>query len=459
MPHSPAHHKPPTALLTAVMVAVLLAALDQTIVSTALPRITDTLGGHALYAWVFTSYMVATIVFVPISGTLGDVFGRRPVLLWGTGLFALGSWLAGHAQGMPALVAWRALQGVGAGVLTANSFALLGDLYPVEKMARVTGLMTAVYGLAGVLGPPLGGILTDSVGWRWIFWCNVPVALMILGILWWQLPHKTSTQRDPIDIPGALLLTGFLLPAIALLSWAGEGLRFDDIRMQIAVALAIPCAVLFVMVEKRAPRPIIEMSLFRNRTFSLALAGLFSIALAMYAALTYAPLLFQEQMHMSPTQAGMVTAPLVLALAVAAGIAGRLMEKDLTVRLLGGGGVIVSAAAMGWLSSMDADAGAVMVGVCMAVLGAGLGLTMPSLQLAAQAAAPHQHLGVTTALAKFFRSVGGLMGVVLAGALIRHFQLSGEAEHAIPLTMAWAAGVMLLSLLPVALLPSQAKRP
>jgi EmrB/QacA subfamily drug resistance transporter len=431
-------------LIGAVMLAVLLAALDQTIVATALPRITRDLGGDAWYAWVFTAYMVATIVCVPVSGALGDTLGRRPVLLWGLAAFTAGSWLAGAADSMPALVAWRALQGMGAGILTANSFALLGDLYPPGRLARATGVMTAVYGLAGVLGPPLGGLLTDTVGWRWVFWCNVPPGLCIGIVLWLQLPRKSDVSSAPIDLAGAVWLTGFLLPGIALLGWAGEGLRLDDLPMQVALIVAIPCAVMFVRTEKRAVRPIIELALFRQRDFSLAMTGMFSVALSMYAALTYAPLLFQDYMHMTPTQSGLVTAPLVLTLAIAAGIAGRLTERGVTTRTLAIVGMLVAAAAMGWLSMLPAETGQWTAGTCMALMGVGLGLTMPPMLLAAQASAGQEYLGVATALAKFFRAVGGLMGVVLAGALLRHYQVAGEVSRPLSHTILWAAGVMVL---------------
>jgi EmrB/QacA subfamily drug resistance transporter len=450
------HPEPSRALIIAVMLAVWLAALDQTIVATALPRITQALGGEAWYAWVFSSYMVATIVFVPLSGALGDIKGRRPVLLWGLAAFTAGSWLAGSAQDMPALVAFRALQGMGAGILTANSFALLGDLYPPGRAARATGLMTAVYGLAGVLGPPLGGVLTDTLGWRWIFWCNVPLALIMGGILWQHLPRRTRVIDDPIDTAGAVWLTGFLLPSLALLGGAGEGLRFDDPRMQIAAGMALPCAVLFFRAEKRAVRPIIELRLFRHRDFSLAMTGMFSVALAMYAALTYAPLLFQEYMRMTPTGSGLVTAPLVLTLAVAAGIAGRLTEKGIPTRSLAVTGMVTAALAMGWLGMMPSTTSAPVAGFCMALMGAGLGLTMPPMLLSAQAAAGHDYLGVTTALAKFFRSVGGLMGVVLAGALIRHFQGGGEDSRPLSQAILFAAGVMLVSIMPMLLVATQA---
>ncbi len=455
-------HNPHRGLVIAVMVAVFLAAVDQTIVSTALPRIANDLGNTALYAWVFTAYMVATTVFVPISGTIGDTHGRRPVLLFGVVVFAIGSLCAGSAASMPQLIGFRALQGIGAGVLTANAFALLGDVYSAAEMARASGIMSAVYGLAGAVGPVLGGVLTDQFGWRWIFWLNVPACLAIAVILFVRLPHKPAASRDPVDIPGAVLLSAALLPALAALSWAGEGVAFGDTRMLAALLAALVFGVLFVRVERRAVRPIIALHLFRHATFTLALLAMFGVALAMYAALSYAPLLFQSRMGMSASQSGLVTAPLVLTLSVTAAVAGRLVARGMSVRWVSALGVAIAAAALGWLSSLAPDAGKGTAAAGMALFGAGLGFTMPTLLLAAQGAVPHGHIGVTAALAKFFRAVGGLVGVVAAGAAIRHFQtintqaISTQPGDALSSTIGCAAVAMLATLLLILVLPKPA---
>lgn len=446
----------PRGLVTAVMVAVFLAAVDQTIVSTALPRISADLGNTALYAWVFTAYMVATTVFVPISGSIGDTHGRRPVLLFGVIVFAVGSLCAGSAASMPQLIGFRALQGIGAGVLTSNAFALLGDVYSAAQMARASGIMSAVYGLAGAVGPVLGGVLTDQLGWRWIFWLNVPACVAIAAILFVRLPHKPATDRDPVDIPGALLLTAALLPALAALSWAGEGVTVSDSRMLAALLAALVFGVLFVRTERRATRPIIALHLFGHATFTLALLAMFGVALAMYAALSYAPLLFQQRMGMSASQSGLVTAPLVLTLSVTAAVAGRLVGRGVSLRGISALGVAIAAVALGWLSLLAPDAGKGLAAAGMALFGAGLGFTMPTLLLAAQGAVPHGHIGVTSALAKFFRAVGGLVGVVAAGAAIRHFQaISVQPGDAISATIGCAAVAMLATLLLTLLLPAR----
>jgi len=454
---------PPVArrsLVWAVMIAVFLAAVDQTIVATALPRISGELGDAALYAWVFTSYMMATTVFVPIAGTLGDTHGRRPVLLFGVVVFALGSVLAGAASSMTQLIWFRALQGVGAGVLTSNAFAMLADVYPASAMARATGAMSAVYGLAGAVGPVLGGLLTDHVGWRWIFWGNVPACAAIGLILFARLPHRASVQREPIDVLGAVLMTATLLPALGALSWAGEGVTPGEPRMLAALLAALVFGALFVVVERRAARPILELHLFRGVTFTLAMAAMFGVALAMYAALSYAPLLFQQRLGMSASQAGLVTVPLVLTLAVTAAIGGRMVARGIGYRWPSALGVAVAAGGLGWLASLGADASDMTAAATMAVLGAGLGLTIPTLLLAAQRAVPQQHLGVTTALAKVFRAVGGLVGVAAAGAIIRHHeQGSGEPGEALSSMTRYAAVAMLATLVLTLAMPGRSAEP
>lgn len=438
----------PRTLVSAVMVAVFLAAVDQTIVSIALLRISTELGDTRHYAWVFTAYMVATTVCVPIAGTMGDMYGRRPVLLFGLVVFTLGSLFAGSAESMMQLIAFRGVQGIGAGILTSNAFALLGDVYPVEQMARMTGLMSAVYGLAGAVGPVLGGVITDQLSWRWIFWCNVPACVLIAAVLWQRLPKLAAHPEHPVDSVGAALLLATLIPALLALHWLGEGVDFTSWTVVGAVAMALLSGLGFVSVERRALRPIIELRLFHSLPFSVAMASMLTVALAMYAAILYAPLLFQQRMALSATQAGLVTAPLVLALSVTAAIGGRLVGRGMAYYAPAALGVVIAAAGMAALSLLDARSGAGLAALAMAVIGAGLGFTMPTLLLAAQAATTYEYLGVTTALAKFFRAVGGLLGAVLAGAAIRRYQVAGyEQGDAISAMMGWAAGAMLLTLL------------
>lgn len=448
---------PHRGVLVAVMIAVFLAAVDQTIVSTALPRIAADLGDTKLYAWVFTAYMVSTTIFTPISGSIGDLHGRRKVLLFGLATFTLGSFLAGTATSMQALIAYRALLGVGAGVLTSNAFALLGDIYSLEKMARATGLMSGVYGLAGAFGPVMGGVLTDHFGWRSIFFVNVPACLAVGAVLFARLPKKVATSEHPLDWLGALLMAATLLPALLALSWAGEGMAPSSPRMLFAMAAALVFGAGFVVAEKRAVRPILAFELFATPTFSVAMAAMFGIALAMHAAISFAPMFFQAHMGMTPSRSGLVTAPLVLTLAVMAGVAGRLMGNGVGYRALCASGVLVAAGALAWLSALRPDSGAAVAATTMATLGAGLGLTMPTLMLAAQRAVPEGHLGVTAALSKFFRAIGGLIGVVVSGALVRHFESAlGDRGAALSQMTLCAAGAMAATVLLTWMLPATA---
>jgi len=439
---SPARRGTHRPTIAAVMVAVFLAAVDQTIVATALPRISDELGEPALYAWVFTSYMIATTTFVPIAGTIGDMIGRRPLLLFGVSLFGLGSGLTGAAATMTQLIGFRAIQGIGAGVLIANAFALLGDIYPRPALARMTGIMSAVYGLAGAVGPLVGGLLTEHLGWRSAFWANVLCCALIIPILAAKLPRRSRASREPIDLLGAGSLVSALLPGLAALSLAGEGVGLGSRRMQLLLGLTLAFSALFVAAERRAIRPIVAPLLFRSRVFSWSMCAMFGIALAMYASVSYAPLLFQTTMGMSPTASGAATAPLIIAVAITAIIGGRLVERGSGFRAPVTAGVLITAGGLWWLARLDALTGPLEAAASMALIGAGLGLTIPTLLLAAQGSAEHRYFGATTALAKTFRSLGGLVGVAAAGAAIRYYEPTLGSGAAMSMTMLYAALIM-----------------
>jgi predicted MFS family arabinose efflux permease len=299
-------------------------------------------------------------------------------------------------------------------------------------------------------------VLTDHIGWRWIFWCNVPACIAIGWVLFLRLPRSTVHKREPVDIAGAVTLTAALLPALAALSWAGEGISIREPRMLMAICGAIFFGYWFILNERRAVRPIVALHLFRHLTFTLAMLAMFGVAVAMYAALSYAPLLFQQRMGMSASQSGAVTAPLVLTLSVTAAVAGRMVGRGAGHRNISVLGMAIAAAALGWLSFLPHNAGKLEATLAMALFGAGLGFTMPTLMLAAQGAVPHGHIGITAALAKFFRSVGGLVGVVAAGAAIRYFQtVNTPAADAITSMIACAALAMLATLLLTLLLPER----
>lgn len=438
----------------AAMAGVFLAAVDQTVAATALPTITGELGEPALYAWVLTAYLMATTALGPIAGSLGDTHGRRPLLAFGALALGVGSALAGSAGSMGALVASRALQGVGAGALTSGAFALLGDVYAGARMARATGIMSAVYGLAGAVGPVVGGALCESVGWRWIFWGQAPLCAAIAWVLLRTAP-RSERAAGPVDVAGALLLTAALLPALALIGWVGEGAGAGEPRVLGAAAAALIFGALFAAAERRATRPIVELRLFRRAAFSWAMAAMFAVAVGMYAALSFTPQLLQERLGLSPSAAGLTMAPLVLTLALTAGLAGRALGRGAGPRALASLGVAIAALGLAGIGALAPGSSASLAAAMTAIVGTGLGLTMPTLLLAAQGAAPPEHLGVTTALAKSMRAIGGLIGVAAAGAAIRGHAPARGLSDALALVTLESAAVMGLALLVTLGLPGR----
>ena len=403
------------AILISVMLAAFLAAMDQTVVGVALPRISAELGGIRYYAWVFTAYMLAVTIAVPISGKLGDLYGRRPVLLTGVVVFTLGSVAGGFAWSMPTLIAARAVQGLGAGVLAANTYSVLGDLYPPRELAKYNGMMSGVYGLASVLGPVIGGGLTDTLGWRWTFFVNLPLALLVGLVIGSQLPRRHERAEVNLDWAGITMLTSALLPSLLVLSAWGEGHGLAEPMMMAGMVGAGLAWVGFVWVERRAVDPVVPMDLFRNGIFSVSMIVTLQMALVLYTAAIYMPLLVQTVYGLSATRTGLVIIPMVFALmlgSVFAGVRASRRGRYKWIVLAGSALMIPALAALSRVAPGDPAA---LVGLYLGGLGFAVGLLIPTLVLAAQNALPHSQIGTVTALCKSFRTVGGLIGVAVFG--------------------------------------------
>lgn len=401
------------------MLAVLLAAMDQTVVGTALPRIADELGRLDLYAWVFTAYLVAVAVVVPIAGQLGDRVGRRAMLLAGLGVFVLGSLLAGLADSMPALVGFRALQGLGAGALTANAYAVLGDLYPPSQLGRYNGLVSGVYGLASVVGPIAGGVITDSVGWRWTFLINVPLCALASVPLAAHVPRRARGRSGaPTDVAGIVLLTLTLVPGLLTLTRLGAGRPLGELAVFGPAVGSLLALVALLVVEARAAAPILPLRLMRGLV-GLSAAITFLLSVALYACSIYLPLHLQLVHGLGPTSAGLLMTPMVLALVVGSVVGGLRVSRSGRYRPITLVGFVGLGLGLALLIAGGVDVPARTAGA-LALVGLGFGLALPALTVAAQNAASHDELGVATALGKFARSVGGIVSVAACGALLEH---------------------------------------
>jgi EmrB/QacA subfamily drug resistance transporter len=398
--------------VVALLLGLFLAAMEMTVVSTAMPTVVAELGGLPLYAWAFAGYMLATTVTVPIWGKLADLRGRKPVLLAGIGLFLAGSLACGQAESMAALIAWRAVQGLGAGAMQPVTFTIIGDLFDVHERGRMQGLFGGVWGIAGLAGPFVGGWIVHSVGWRWIFWVNVPFGLASAAVL--AVAYHERPERHPhrLDVAGAALLSIAVVAALLAARSQGAGL--------VAIPVAAAAAAAFLAVERRAREPLLPLDLFSTRVMAVASAAGALMGAAMFATVTYVPLWVQSVLGRPPTAAGAAIAPMALGWPVASAIAGRLVARLGYRPLLLTGFATSAAAAVLTAVALRPGTPLPVVQALMAAYGAGLGIANPPLLIAVQTSVPWNRRGVATASTLFFRTIGGTLAVGLLGGVLAH---------------------------------------
>src|SRR5215475_9657180 len=414
------------------MLGMFLAALDQTIVSTALPTIVGDLGGLNHLSWVVTSYLLASTVSTPIYGKLGDTTGRKPVFLAAILIFLAGSMLAGLSQSMGQLIGFRALQGIGAGGLMVGAQAIIADIVPPRERGRYMGLIGSVFAVASVAGPLLGGFLT-SISWRWIFYVNVPIGIVAVVIVTTRLHLHTPHRQHRIDYLGAALLSGGVGALILVATWGRTQYAWDSNQIVGIGILGVALLAIFVWWERRAAEPILPLQLFRSRIFSVANAMGFTIGMAMFGAIIFIPLFLQIVYGVSAKSSGLRTIPLMAGLLITAVLSGRAISRIGRYRPFPIAGTAVLVVGMYLLSLLGVDTPPWVASAYMVVAGVGLGLVMQVLVLAVQNDARPEEIGVATASATFFRSMGGAFGVALFGTIFAtrlSDQLSG-LPHAV----------------------------
>jgi EmrB/QacA subfamily drug resistance transporter len=415
---------------------IMLVALDQTVVGTALPTVVAELKGFDLYAWVATSYLLTSVITVPIFGRLGDFFGRKPFVIASVIIFSAASALCGMANSMLFLVLARGLQGIGGGMLVGTAFACVPDLFPEAKVRlRWQVLMTSAYGIATAVGPSLGGFLTQYWGWRWVFYVNLPFGLLSLYFIWRFFPHirhVASNIKIRLDWPGAVLI------ALALggLQLAVEELPKHGLSPALIGLLGLSAASFLGLWkwEQRASQPLLPMEVWRDP----ALAPLFILAIcagfAMFSMLVYAPLLFQGGFDMSPQAAGLLITPLVACITIASIINGRLVTRVRNPNMmLYVGFTLIALSSLGMALTERTSSNAFLL-TTMLIGGLGFGLVLPNLTIFAQQTAPRAHLGIATALLQSLRMIGGMLGTAVTGTLVNRMYAGGvqrtlELEH------------------------------
>jgi EmrB/QacA subfamily drug resistance transporter len=404
-------------VFTALMLGMFLAALDQTIVSTALPTIVGDLGGLNHLSWVVTSYLLASTVSTPLYGKLGDMVGRKPVFLAAILIFLAGSMLAGLSQSMGELIGFRALQGIGAGGLMVGAQAIIADIVPPRERGRYMGLIGSVFAVASVAGPLLGGFLVDNLSWRWVFYVNMPVGALAILIVSTRLHLHTPHTRHRIDVAGTALLSGGVGALILLTTWGGSEYAWGSSTI---VGLGIAGVVLlaiFVWWERRAAEPILPLHLFRSSVFSVANAMGFTIGMAMFGAIIFIPLFLQIVYGATPTSSGLRMLPLMAGLLTASILSGRAISRIGRYKVFPIAGTAVLVVGMYLLSLLGVGTAPWLASVYMVVVGVGIGLVMQVLVLVVQNDARPQEIGVATSTATFFRSVGGAFGVAIFGTI------------------------------------------
>lgn len=401
-----------------VALALLLSALDQTVVGVAMPRIVLDLRGLDFYAWVTTAYLITSTLLVPVSGKLGDMFGRKPFLIAGLVGFIGASALCGASQNMVELVLFRGLQGVFAGVLFASTFAVLADVFPPEQRAKMSGLFGAVFGLSSVIGPTLGGYLTDGPGWRWVFYVNIPLGVGAVILIASQLPYVRSSARlRDIDWVGTGWLFGGLAPLLIALSMTRDHSWLSGQVLGLLVIAAV-MLMAFFFVERRVEHPVVPFHLFRLNVFAVPSALAFFSAIGMFGAVIFVPLLCQGVLHVSATNSGQLLTPMMLAVVVTATATGALIARVPRYRFVGAIALAVMVGGLLLLTRIGVGSSPLEVTRDIIIIGAGLGVTFPLTLVVVQAGLPHQLIGVATSQITFWRSLGGTIGTAVLGSIL-----------------------------------------
>jgi len=419
MIHLPIRQK--ITIMLAVMSGMLLAALDQTIVSTALPRIVSELHGLNSLSWVVTAYLLTSTISVPISGKLSDIFGRKKLILIGILVFVAGSALSGLSQNMLQLIIFRAIQGVGAGLLMSNSFAIIGDLFTPRERGRWQGMIGAVFGLSSVVGPLIGGFLTDHASWRWNFYINVPVGIVAFVLITRLMPTIEGNKRQSIDYLGAGLLAACLSTLMLALVWGGNQYAWTSFEVMGMFALSAACLGSFIWVEKSYARdPILPLSLFSNRIFSISVLIMFLVGMAMFGAFLYIPLFAQGVLGRSATNSGVIMMPLVLSLVPMSIVTGQVVSRTGKYKKIAIFGMATVTVGLLSLSTLHPSSNNSDLVIRMVVAGIGLGVAMPIFNLVVQNALPHSKLGIATSSVQLFRGLGSTVGVAIMGSVLNN---------------------------------------
>ena len=422
-------HRERMEILFAVLLGILLAALDQTIVGTALPVIVTDLNGNDVYTWAFTSYLLTATISGPIYGKLSDLYGRRNIFIIGVAIFLIGSLLCGLSQEMWQFILFRGIQGLGAGALFPVALAIIGDIFAPSERGKYQGFFGAVFGLSSVIGPAIGGIITDTIGWHWIFYVNIPLGVVVLTVIWRTLPVHTEDVSDrSLDYAGAALLTGALVPILVGLTNKQAG-DWADPSVGGLILLGFIILPIFLWVESRAHEPLVPLHLFRIPAFSGSVTAMFLAAMGFFAAVVFLPRWFQVVNGSSALESGYQILPLLAGLIFSAIVSGQIVARTRQYKVIVVGGMVLLALGLFLSTNIRPDTPLPLLWLWMAIIGFGIGPAFAVFTLVVQNNVPVRQLGAATSSLTLFQQVGGTVGLAITGTIFTETLLQEVPEQ------------------------------
>ncbi|MQR96832.1 MDR family MFS transporter [Fictibacillus phosphorivorans] len=407
-------------IMLSIMSAMLFAALNQTIVGTSLPKIIADLGGIEYYSWVFTIFMLTSSITAILVGKLSDIYGRKPFILLGIGVFTAGSLLCGISGSILELILFRGVQGFGGGMIMSTAFTAVGDLFPPRERGKWQGIMSSVFGLASVFGPTLGGYIVDHFHWHWVFWIFLPFGFVAFAAIYFLFPSVQRKEKESIDYTGSLLLTLTMVPLLLSFTWAGN--QYDWVSPEIIglFTVTIVAFFLFVATEKRVSSPVLPLDMFKNKVFTVSNIIGFFLGAGMFGSIMYMPFFIQGVMGTSATKSGFVMMPLTLAMVAGSTISGQIITKTGKYKKLAMLGLFIMVSGMTSMHFMDTQTTNTTAILNMILVGSGLGIAFPIFTLTVQNAIEHKYLGVETSSVQLFRQLGGTIGVSIMGSVMNN---------------------------------------
>ncbi|MGD6794969.1 MDR family MFS transporter [Metabacillus indicus] len=411
-------HKEKITIMIAIIAAMFFAAVNQTIVGNALPKIISELGGLDYYSWVFTIYMLTSAITTILVGKLSDMYGRKPFIIIGIIIFSIGAFLAGTSTDIIQLISYRGIQGFGAGMIMSTAFTAVGDLFAPRERGKWQGAMSAVFGVSSVFGPTLGGYIVDNLEWKWVFWVFLPLGIVALVLIWKLFPSTEKKPGQKVDYLGSLFLSSAIVAALLAFSWAGTKYDWGSPQILSLFAAAALSVIIFILVERKAVSPILPLDLFKNSIFTISNIIGFVIGVSMFGGVMYVPYFIQGVLGYSATHSSFLTMSMTLGLVFASALGGQIISKTGKYKLQAIIGLCISAAGLYLLSTMTVDTPQYLLVFYLTLVGFGIGIGMTVFTLTVQNAVEQKLLGVATASSQLFRSVGGTVGVAIMGTLL-----------------------------------------